>query len=189
MQSFLLKLGIGRRMSGFVGIAARPGSRPAIDETQLTIMRDASAARGPDGEGVLFRRNVAMGCRRHAVRDLVGGSQPWSTADDNASIVFDGEIFNDRQLRQELEALGHFFRSRSDTEVIVRAWQEWGERCLRKLRGSFAFGLYDFQQDCLLLARDHAGSRSLFVTVPLGFLVEPRLAIMSAGKCARQTYE
>jgi asparagine synthase (glutamine-hydrolysing) len=135
------------------------GARP--DPAVIRRMSDSIAHRGPDGEGLLCEGPVALAHRRLAILDLTeGGAQPMVR--DGCAIVFNGEIYRHLQLRKELEALGHPFTSRSDTEVILRAYLQWGERCVERLDGMFAFALWDSRQELLLLARDRAGKKPLY---------------------------
>ncbi len=135
------------------------GGRP--DPTVIRRMSQAIAHRGPDGEGLLCEGPVALAHRRLAILDLTeGGAQPMVR--DGCAIVFNGEIYRHVELRKELEALGHPFTSRSDTEVILRAYLQWGERCVERLDGMFAFALWDSRQERLVLARDRAGKKPLY---------------------------
>lgn len=113
--------------------------------------------RGPDGEGIYFDNNVALGHRRLSIIDLEGGHQPMSNEDGTVWITYNGEIYNFSELRLELERKGHLFKTKSDTEVIIHAYEEWGEHCLERLRGMFAFGLYDKKRHKLFVARDRLG--------------------------------
>jgi asparagine synthase (glutamine-hydrolysing) len=127
-------------------------------------MNGALAHRGPDGQGVWVGTNVGLGHRRLAIIDLAGGVQPLASADERYRIVFNGEIYNHRALRQELKEAGYRFRTRSDTEVIPAALDYWGtEKGLSKLRGMFAFALYDSWQRSLLMARDPFGIKPLYI--------------------------
>ena len=128
-------------------------------------MCDAIAHRGPDGSGVWTAPGVGLGHRRLSIIDLEGSPQPMTSADDRAVISFNGEIYNYRELRRELEALGAHFRTDGDTEVILAAWQQWGTDCLTRLHGMFAFAIYDKADRSLLLARDRFGVKPLFMTM------------------------
>jgi asparagine synthase (glutamine-hydrolysing) len=128
-------------------------------------MRDTLAHRGPDDAGIWWAsdRRLWLAQRRLAVVDLSpGGSQPMHDRSGRLHLVFNGEIYNHRQLRTELERLGHLFRSSSDTEVLLEAYAEWGVGCLGRLNGMFAFALYDERESRLVLARDRAGEKPLF---------------------------
>ncbi len=145
------------------GIVGRAGRAPAASRGWLAQGCAALAHRGPDGIGEWWSVDgrVGLGHRRLAIIDLSpGGHQPMH--DDGLSIVFNGEIYNHRELRLELEAIGVQFRSRSDTEVILKAYRIWGEDCIMRLNGMFAFALYDAPAGRVLLARDRAGEKPLF---------------------------
>lgn len=129
-------------------------------------MTKAIAHRGPDGEGLYVDRFVGLGHRRLAIIDLSPAAhQPMVTSDGRFAISYNGEIYNFRELREELEALGHAFHSRSDTEVLLHAFMEWGERCLDRLNGMFAFALWDRAGEELFLARDRYGIKPLYWTI------------------------
>lgn len=124
-------------------------------------MCDVQVHRGPDGSGVWTAPGVGLGHRRLSIIDLAGGAQPMLSEDEALAITFNGEIYNYRELREELESLGHVFRSDSDTEVILAGWRAWGAGCLARFHGMFAFALYDRRADCLFLARDRLGVKPL----------------------------
>jgi len=126
-------------------------------------MADALAHRGPDGSGVWTDHGIGLGHRRLSVIDLEGSPQPMHSADGDAVLAFNGEIYNFRELRTELEGYGAKFRTDGDTEVILAAWQRWGADCLQHLHGMFAIALYDRQRKELLLARDRLGVKPLFM--------------------------
>ena len=121
--------------------------------------------RGPDEQGTTVEGRAALGMRRLAIIDLKCGQQPISTADDNLIIVFNGEIYNYLELKAELEALGHRFKTNSDTETILIAYQEFGAACLEKLRGMFAFAIWNKREESLFVARDRVGKKPLFYHV------------------------
>lgn len=129
-------------------------------------MTRTMACRGPDAEGSWIKGHAALGHRRLAVIDIEGGAQPMSaargTGEPPAVLTYSGEIYNFVELRRELEVLGHRFRSRSDTEVLLRAYLQWGERCVDRLNGMFAFALWDDAEQELLLARDRLGIKPLY---------------------------
>jgi asparagine synthase (glutamine-hydrolysing) len=139
---------------------------PALDAVTLRRMTDVLRHRGPDDDG-FWRHDrgdgsgVALGFRRLSIIDLAGGHQPLANEDESVWIVFNGEVYNYRELRPELEARGHRFRTHSDTEVIVHAYEEYGVDCLRKFRGMFAFAIWDERQRRLFLARDRMGQKPL----------------------------
>jgi asparagine synthase (glutamine-hydrolysing) len=120
------------------------------------------AHRGPDGDGFLSTPEISLGHRRLAVIDLAGGRQPMTSADNRCTIVFNGEIYNFREIRRELESAGVAFRTRSDTEVLVEAWAHWGTAALERLRGMFAFAVWDHCDRSLTLVRDRLGVKPLY---------------------------
>jgi asparagine synthase (glutamine-hydrolysing) len=134
------------------------------DRPLVRAMSDAILHRGPDGDGFHFEPGVGFGHRRLAVIDLVTGDQPMQSQDGNICLIFNGEIYNFRELRTELEQRGHSFATRSDTEVILEAWSEWGDDCVNHLTGMFAFALWDRQKETLFLARDRLGEKPLYYT-------------------------
>lgn len=148
-------------MAGICGIAHKDRQRP-VDAGVLSEMNVAMAHRGPDDSGVWHGDHVALGACRLSVVDLFRGQQLMTNEEKNLVVAFDGRIYNFKQLRAELEGRGHIFTSLSDTEVILRAYQEHGDRCLEYLNGMFAFALYDKPQDRLLIARDRLGIKPLF---------------------------
>ncbi len=146
-------------MCGIAGIADVTG-RP-VNQGLLRAMTTVQAHRGPDGEAVVCRGAVGLGHRRLAIIDLSTGDQPMSSDDGRVWIVFNGEIYNFRELRQELEATGVRFRTQSDTEVILRAYEAAGPACVSRLRGMFAFAILDERTRRLVLARDRVGIKPL----------------------------
>ena len=128
--------------------------------------------RGPDDQGTMLKRGVALGMRRLSIIDLAGGHQPISGEDGSVTIVFNGEIYNFRELQPKLEARGHTFKTHSDTEAIVHAYEEFGVSCLKDLRGMFAFAIWDDKARILFVARDRAGKKPLYyTTTPKGTFV------------------
>ena len=146
-------------MCGIAGIADVTGA--PVSERLLRAMTDAQAHRGPDGEGFVVRGAAGLGHRRLAIIDLNTGDQPMATEDGRVWIVFNGEIYNYRELRRELETAGARFRTASDTEVILRAWEADGPACVGRLRGMFTFAILDDRRRQLFLARDHTGIKPL----------------------------
>ncbi|HIL81348.1 MAG TPA: asparagine synthase (glutamine-hydrolyzing) [Myxococcales bacterium] len=152
-------------MCGIAGIVGHGGGAP-VDERTLVRLRDAQAHRGPDDAGTWIdgRRQVGLAHRRLSIIDLTAsGHQPMSTADGQLHLVFNGEIYNHLELRKTLEGRGHRFRSSSDSEVLLHGYREWGEDLLPRLRGMFAFALFDQPADAVLLARDPLGIKPLHV--------------------------
>src|SRR6185369_12372757 len=146
-----------RLMCGIAGIVGGTPGRGVLD-----AMLSALEHRGPDDRGAHVGDGVALGMTRLAIIDLVTGRQPMSSDDGSATLVFNGEIYNFRAVRAELEARGQRFRTQSDTEVILRAWQLDGERCVDRLRGMFAFAIWDARRGTLFLARDRVGKKPLY---------------------------
>ena len=158
-------------MCGILGIVAEPGGTVDLEGSAVLRMRDCMSDRGPDDAGDYFRRNVAFAHRRLAIRDLTAGRQPWASDDRQTVLVYNGELYNDAALRRELAANGHRFTTRCDTEVLMAAYRQWGADCVHRLRGMFAFGVYDFRDDSLLLVRDRFGIKPLFFAEVDGCLV------------------
>jgi asparagine synthase (glutamine-hydrolysing) len=136
--------------------------RQSIDRALIERMNDQIKHRGPDDSGYYFNSNVGLGHRRLSIIDLSRGHQPLANEDDSVWIVFNGEIFNHEELRVELEKQGHIFRTHSDTEAIVHAYEEYGIECPEKLRGMFAFAIWDERERRLLIARDRLGKKPLY---------------------------
>lgn len=149
-------------MCGLAGIFAREADRP-IDPDRIADMLAAAPHRGPDGRGVWTAPGVGLGHLRLAIIDLAGSPQPMHSADHAVTLVFNGEIYNFRELRRELADLGATFRTDGDSEVIIAAWQRWGPDCLARLDGMFAFALHDARARTLFLARDRLGVKPLFM--------------------------
>ncbi|KPP96589.1 XrtA/PEP-CTERM system amidotransferase [Erythrobacter sp. HL-111] len=149
-------------MCGIAGLFHAETPRP-VDPVRVERMCDALAHRGPDGAGVWTGPGVGLGHRRLSVIDLAGSPQPMHSADGRCVIVFNGEIYNFRDLRRELEGEGARFRTTGDTEVILAAYRRWGVDCLERLDGMFAFALYDLDRRALFLARDRFGVKPLFL--------------------------
>ncbi|MEO7385570.1 MAG: XrtA/PEP-CTERM system amidotransferase [Gammaproteobacteria bacterium] len=148
-------------MCGIAGIIDLKSRRP-IDEPLLRAMNDRLQHRGPDGSGVHLEPGVGLAHRRLSIVDLAAGHQPMYNEDDSVCIVFNGEIYNFQPLVQELTALGHRFRTRCDTEVIIHAWEQWGPDCLARFNGMFAFALWDRNRQQVFLARDRLGVKPQF---------------------------
>jgi asparagine synthase (glutamine-hydrolysing) len=151
-------------MCGIAGIVDLRERRP-VDQTLLRAMNRTLAHRGPDGEGFHFEPGVALSHRRLSIIDLEGGKQPLYNEDETVVVTYNGEIYNFRPLAEDLASLGHQFRTRCDTEVIVHAWEQWGEACLDRFNGMFAFALWDRNRQTLFLARDRIGIKPLYYSV------------------------
>jgi len=148
-------------MCGIVGIVAGPGA-PLPAESVVRAMCAAITHRGPDDEGVYRDEHATIGMRRLSIIDLGGGHQPIHNEDGTVQAVFNGEIYNYRDLRGELETKGHRFYTQSDTEVIVHGYEEWGDGCFSRMDGMFGIALWDLRNRTLVLARDRFGEKPLF---------------------------
>ncbi|MDC8830326.1 XrtA/PEP-CTERM system amidotransferase [Alteromonas gilva] len=148
-------------MCGISGLFSRT-ELPVTGLDKLKSINRAQAHRGPDSEGYYHNRHVALGHRRLSIIDLEGGHQPIFNEDDSVVVVFNGEIFNHKEIAAELVQQGHVFSTHSDTETIVHAWEEWGVDCLARLRGMFAFILWDENRQQLFVARDRLGVKPLY---------------------------
>jgi len=154
---------------GITGIVRSDGAR--VDRELLERMNDAIRHRGPDDDGFYFGDGVGLGMRRLSIIDLAHGQQPIHNQDQTAWIVFNGEIYNYRELRAQLEGLGHKFYTNSDTEAIVHAYDQYGTDCPKYLRGMFAFAIWDERTKSLFLARDRVGKKPLLYAELNGELV------------------
>lgn len=158
-------------MCGITGIVDLREKR-LINQSLIRDMNDSLSHRGPDGDGFHFEPGVGFGHRRLSIIDLEGGKQPLYNEDETVVVTYNGEIYNFQELAQELQSLGHVFRTHCDTEVIVHAWEQWGPDCLQRFNGMFAFALWDRNQDTLFLARDRLGIKPLYYALlPDDFLV------------------
>lgn len=158
-------------MCGIAGIFDTRGKDTPPAEL-IRRMTDAITHRGPDESGYHLAAGVALGHRRLSIIDIASGQQPLFNEDRSVAIVFNGEVYNFAVLRLELEALGHQFQTHSDTEVILRAWQAWGAACVHRLRGMFAFAIWDKKRRHLFLARDRLGIKPLYYALlPNGHFV------------------
>ena len=149
-------------MCGIVGICYRNGQRQ-VDRGVLDAMCGQIVHRGPDDQGVCFDGPLGMGMRRLSIVDLSGGHQPIGNEDGSIQVVFNGEIYNYPELQKELGGRGHVFRTRSDTEVLVHGYEEWGDELPKHLNGMFGFSIWDSKRRRLLLARDHVGVKPLYL--------------------------
>ncbi len=158
-------------MCGLVAIFDTRGRRD-IPREAVARMNEVQRHRGPDEGAVHLEPGLALGHRRLSIIDLATGQQPLFNEDGSVAVVFNGEIYNYQSLIPELTRLGHAFRTRSDTEVIVHAWEAWGEACVERLRGMFAFALWDRNRETLFLARDRLGVKPLhYALLPDGLLL------------------
>ena len=148
-------------MCGITGIYHLATPKP-VDPARIERMCAAMAHRGPDGQGVWTAPGVGLGHLRLSIIDLAGSPQPMASSDGRAMLVFNGEIYNYRELREELRGSGAEFRTDGDSEVILAAWQRWGPACVTRLHGMFAFAIYDLEARTLFLARDRLGVKPLF---------------------------
>jgi asparagine synthase (glutamine-hydrolysing) len=173
-------------MCGIAGIVAWRGAAPARDD--VARMCDAMIHRGPDDDGYLIEGPVALGMRRLSIIDLSGGHQPIFNEDGTVAVVFNGEIYNYRELRAELESKGHRFSTASDTEVIVHLWEEEGIEFPRRLNGMFAIALYDRVKKRVVLARDHVGIKPLYYARSADGLVfgSEVKVLLASGRVARR---
>jgi asparagine synthase (glutamine-hydrolysing) len=151
-------------MCGIVGIVERDLERP-VSAGEVHRMVRTLNHRGPDEEGSVLLPGVGLAMRRLAIVDIAGGQQPFANEDGSMQVVANGEIYNFQQVKDELIARGHRFRSRSDVEVLVHAYEEYGEAFLGKIRGMFALALWDGRRRALVAARDRAGEKPLYYTV------------------------
>jgi len=158
-------------MCGIVGIFdTRQASE--IDRGLLNAMNESQHHRGPDAGGLHIEPGIGLGHRRLSIIDLSSGKQPMTNEDETVWVSFNGEIYNFPKLSEELKKAGHQFKTHSDTEVIVHAWEEWGEKCVDRFRGMFAFAIWDRNQQSLFLARDRLGKKPLhYAMLPNGHLI------------------
>jgi asparagine synthase (glutamine-hydrolysing) len=148
-------------MCGITGIVNYKDDE-VVSESILRKMCSVIKHRGPDEGGIWTHKNVGVGMRRLKIIDLVSGSQPMHNEDKTVWIVFNGEIYNYQELRDNLQKMGHLFSTNSDTETIIHLYEEYGQDCVHYLRGMFAFAIYDLNNDTLFLARDRLGIKPLF---------------------------
>ena len=164
-------------ISGFISLSGKDN----IDESLLKTMNRTQAHRGPDAEGYYFDQGIGLAHRRLSIIDVSSGQQPMFSDDNNIVIVFNGEIYNFLEINAKLEQKGHVFKTHSDTETIIRAYQEWGSDCLEHFNGMFAFVLYDKAQKSVFIARDRIGEKPFFYTViNNNFLFSSELKVLQA---------
>ncbi len=158
-------------MCGIVGIIDTRGNSP-IDRDLICRMNEIQYHRGPDQGNVHLEPGIAFGHRRLSIIDLSSGTQPLFNEDESVVVVYNGEIYNFPELMTELRDRGHRFRTRCDTEVIVHAWEEWGESCVEHFRGMFAFAIWDRNKQTAFLTRDRLGIKPLYYSLlPNGHLI------------------
>ncbi len=158
-------------MCGIAGIFHLETAKP-VDPARIRLMTDAMLHRGPDGNGCWTAPGVGLGHLRLSIIDLEGSAQPMASADEADVLTFNGEIYNFQEVRAELSALGHAFRTSGDTEVILAAWRQWGVHCLDRLNGMFAFAIFDQRQQRLFVARDRLGVKPLhYASLPDGSVI------------------
>ncbi|MEO7986435.1 MAG: asparagine synthase (glutamine-hydrolyzing), partial [Gemmatimonadales bacterium] len=173
-------------MCGIAGVVPLNGGMPA-DGMQLGAMCATLIHRGPDDEGCDIRDGVALGMRRLSIIDVAGGHQPIFNEDRTVRVVFNGEIYNYRELRRELEAAGHHFATASDTEVLVHLWEEHGPDFASRLNGMFAVALHDSKQRRFVLLRDHVGIKPLYYALTSRHLIfgSEIKAVLASGLTSR----
>ena len=175
-------------MCGIAGLFDLMDRRP-VDAGILQRMTRALKHRGPDDEGYLTEPGIGLGHRRLSIIDLAGGHQPLFNETGTVSVIYNGEIYNYREVMSELAARGHRFRSRSDAEAVLHGWEEWGEACVERFRGMFAFAVWDGDKRALFLGRDRLGVKPLYWSVlPSGWLAfGSELKALLAHPSARPT--
>src|SRR4051812_14181299 len=157
-------------MCGIAGFVSSGQVGPDARE-RVVRMRDVITHRGPDEAGLHLDSRAALGHRRLSIVDLKTGQQPLSNEDGSIWVIFNGEIYNHADIRRELEAHGHVYRTKSDTETLVHAYEQWGEACVDRLRGMFAFAIWDAPNRRLLLVRDRLGIKPLYWAMTGGALL------------------
>ncbi len=158
-------------MCGIAGIIDLKSERE-INRDVLLSMRDALIHRGPDEAGLFLEPGIGLAHRRLSIIDRAGGQQPLSNEQNTVTIVYNGEVYNYKELTRELQQLGYSFQTNSDTETILHAWEAWGEKCVQHLRGMFAFVIWDKNKNTVFLARDRLGIKPLlYATTDDGYLI------------------
>src|SRR3954453_3063430 len=166
------------------GIAGKVSADGPVDRALVERMCELIEHRGPDSRGIFADPCAVLGIQRLAIIDLETGDQPIYNEDRSLVVVLNGEIYNYRELRAELRSRGHHFETESDTEVIVHLYEEHGEACVERLRGMFAFALWDRRRERLLLARDRVGKKPLFYAFrdgELSFASETRAILQDSS--------
>src|SRR5438132_12133435 len=156
-------------MCGICGQLNFARSEP-VEPDIVRHMTNSIAHRGPDDEGYFFSGPLGLGFRRLSIIDLAGGHQPMSDAEETIWVIFNGEIYNFKELRAELEQRGHHFRTRRDTEVIIHGYKEWGTEVFNHLNGMFGLAIWDVQKERLILARDAMGIKLIYYKIDNGAL-------------------
>src|SRR5256886_15354714 len=141
-----------------------------VERRNIEAMTNSIAHRGPDDEGYFIEGPVGLGFRRLSIIDLAGGHQPMSDQEESVWVIFNGEIYNFSELRRELEGYGHVFRTKSDTEVIVHGYKQWGDGVLNRLNGMFGLAIWDARQRRLVVARDPFGIKLIYYRIDRGRL-------------------
>jgi asparagine synthase (glutamine-hydrolysing) len=173
-------------MCGICGVFNFKGD--PVDAQLVHEMTNSISHRGPDGDGYFVKGPIGLGHRRLSIIDLDGGSQPITNEDGNLQIIFNGEIYNFIELREELLQQGHVFKTRSDTEVILHGYEQWGLDCFTRFNGIFSFALWDVNSRKLILARDHLGVKPLYYAIVgdrLLFASEIK-ALLKDPRCPKQ---
>ncbi|MFZ0199536.1 MAG: asparagine synthase (glutamine-hydrolyzing), partial [Candidatus Sulfotelmatobacter sp.] len=167
-------------MCGIAGVLEF-GKDVHVDSATVRRMCDIMAHRGPDDDGVFTQGEIGLGMRRLSIVDLATGHQPISNEDGSIWIVFNGEIYNHRSLRDDLISRGHRYRSQSDTETIVHLYEEYGKDCVQHLRGMFAFAIWDGKRNSLFIARDRLGIKPLYYRLtPQNFIFGSEIKVLLA---------
>ena len=167
-------------MCGIAGVLEF-GKDVHVDSATVRRMCDVMAHRGPDDDGFFTQGEIGLGMRRLSIVDLATGHQPISNEDGSIWIVFNGEIYNHRSLRDDLISRGHRYRSQSDTETIVHLYEEYGKDCVQHLRGMFAFAIWDGKRKSLFIARDRLGIKPLYYRLtPQNFIFGSEIKVLLA---------
>jgi asparagine synthase (glutamine-hydrolysing) len=171
-------------MCGICGIALSSSSSRTVSRASLEAMRDVLTHRGPDGCGAFLEPGIALGHRRLSIVDVAHGQQPMASDDDSLRLVYNGEVYNHPSLSAELEAAGVRYKTHCDTETVLRAYEMYGGRCVERLRGMFAFAIWDRRRRELFLARDRLGVKPLYYALaPDGslYFASEIKALLAAG--------